>query len=231
MKYLLLIATLFTSTICFAQQNPINTDRPDQSDGTYILTKNKFQIENGLLFAKQTVVNNFMLRYGISNSTEIRFLADAGSVEKTAGLQPLTLSVKQRLVKQKNALPEITLVGYIRNEKIASKKFSGNETTYSMLLAFQNDITDNFSIGYNIGTTSFKDDASFTTSFGYSVSKHFTVFAEYFGRYNKFNAADHNMDIGLLYAVKENLQLDIAFGSSLQNNEARYITTGISYRF
>lgn len=60
---------IFTCALClvgisaFAQSEAINTDRPDQSDGTYTVPRNVFQIENGLLFANGVALNNFMLRY------------------------------------------------------------------------------------------------------------------------------------------------------------------------
>jgi hypothetical protein len=108
-KYLL----LFFATICIkstiAQNSePINTDRPDQSDGTYVLPKNNFQIEEGILFAKNNFQNNLMLRYGVTKSTEVRCLMDYAKIEASNGIMPLGLSFKQALVKQHKILPAIT---------------------------------------------------------------------------------------------------------------------------
>ena len=62
-----------------AQNNePINSDRPDQSEGTYILTKNSFQIENGLLLQDKEMINNLMIRYGLTKKTEFRIVSDFG---------------------------------------------------------------------------------------------------------------------------------------------------------
>ena len=53
MKYnaFLILTMLFTGFMTYAQ-NPseIVTDRPDQTDGAYVLPKNYLQIENGVLF-------------------------------------------------------------------------------------------------------------------------------------------------------------------------------------
>jgi hypothetical protein len=210
---------------------PINTDRPDQSDGTYVLEKNYLQIENGITIANKTVTNNLMLRYGLTKSTEIRLLSDFGKFEGMKGFTPIGISIKQRLIENKGIVPAITLVGYLRNENIASKAFKSNSTTYNFLLAFQNDITDKLSVGYNIGTATGLKNISFTTSVGYGLSAKFTGFIEYFANFEKKETPSHNIDGGILYLINNRLQLDFAVGSSLIEKGNYYFTTGVSYRF
>ena len=219
--------------IVFGQKDePINTDRPDQSEGTYILPKRNLQLENGITTLNNVFINNFMFRYGINKSTEIRLVADFGVADNQKGLFPLGISMKKRLIKQNKFAPEITLVGYYRNDKIASKGFSENSDSYSVLLAFQNNITDRFGIGYNIGTTNFGKVVNITTSFGYSVTNRINCFVEYFSHFEKQNPAQHNFDLGILYQLKYNLQIDVAFGRSLtKSNTLLYLTTGVAYRF
>ena len=101
MKLHFFIVMLFIVTQSLAQEESINTDRPDQSDGVYTLTKNKLQIEEGITTWEKYFVNNLMLRYGITRFTEIRLLADAGKVGDLKGLLPLTMSVKQKIMGQK----------------------------------------------------------------------------------------------------------------------------------
>ena len=52
MKRYLLVQIILLSCFALNAQNLINTDRPDQSDGTHIVEKNYFQIETGLQFSK-----------------------------------------------------------------------------------------------------------------------------------------------------------------------------------
>ena len=89
-----IIICFFFNLSAKAQTTTINTDRPDQSDGVATIGKNNFQIENGITIAKKTVVNNLMLRYGITKSTEIRTLIDYGKEYNQKGFKPITLSVK-----------------------------------------------------------------------------------------------------------------------------------------
>ncbi len=41
--------------------DPINTDRPDQTEGVYTMSKNHFQLENGITGSKGSTLNNLML--------------------------------------------------------------------------------------------------------------------------------------------------------------------------
>ena len=231
-KTILGVVLSFTLNNAVAQNSkPINTDRPDQSDGAYVLEKNYLQIENGITISNNTFTNNLMLRYGITKSTEVRLLSDFGKFDGINGFTPIGISVKQRLIKNKGVVPGITLVGYLRNENIASKAFKSNSTTYNFLLAFQNDIADKLSVGYNIGTATGLKNISFTTSLGYSLSAKFTGFVEYFSNFEKKETPSHNIDGGILYLINNRLQLDVAIGGSLTENDNYYITTGVSYRF
>ena len=225
--FLLLTQTAFAQT-----EDPINTDRPDQSDGAYILTKNRFQVEEGFFYAKDVILNNLMVRYGITKSTEARVLVDAGEVDLVSGCLPLGFSIKQRICQQQNILPAITLVGYLRPGKLSSKEFKSDETTYSVLLAFQNDLSDQISVGYNVGTTTFDHDLNATVSIGYSFFEKLSFFTEYFAHFETELEPSHNVDLGVLYLINNRFQLDIAAGTGLRNQiSSRFVTAGLSYRF
>lgn len=109
MKFTLRLFLLlcFTVTRLAAQDENINTDRPDQSDGVYTLTKKYFQVEEGITLGKNLFTNNLMIRYGLTTSTEIRLLSDAGKIDDWKGFLPFTLSVKQKIIKQKNGFPPL----------------------------------------------------------------------------------------------------------------------------
>ena len=134
--HLSFIFSLFVSANnAIAQVESINTDRPDQSDGIYTIPKNTFQLENGITIAKQTVINNLMLRYGLTPSTEIRLLLNVGKEFKNKGLLPISLSFKQRIIEQKKIIPAMTLVGYIAFEQLANKDFKGNKLPFEIKMA------------------------------------------------------------------------------------------------
>ena len=232
-KIIFLFFSILSFQILLAQNiDPINTDRPDQSDGTYILPRNLFQVEEGIYFANDNIQNNFMLRYGLTKSTEARLLLDAGSIGGASGLLPIGLSIKQRITEQKNNFPAVTLVAYIHHEKLASKDFSSSKIPYSVKLAFQNDLTKRFNVGYNIVTSNLFETLDATISFGYTDLKKVSLFAEYFSSFQSVAIPNHNFDAGILFLINSRFQIDLAIGTELFSNENRkFFTSGISYRF
>lgn len=213
----------------FSQEFTINTDRPDQSDGVATVPKNKFQIENGVLVANETVINNFMLRYGIGNSTEVRLLVDAGKELNNSGLTPISLSLKQRFIEQKNWIPAIAFVGYVSFDKLASKDFQSSEIPYELKLAFENEINSQFSLGYNIGTSDEFKNLNLTMGLGFAPTDQFFTYAEYFSTLNK-KENSHNFDFGVLYLINNVFQIDLAIGSSFHDFENQWFSTaGLSY--
>ncbi len=226
-----MLILFLVTTNCTGQVNNINTDRPDQSDGVYTITKNKLQLENGITVAKETFINNFMLRYGVTPSTEIRILIDAGKEGGISGLKPITFSIKQRVLKQRKIIPAITFVGYVSFEKLASKNFQSNRIPFEVKLAFENELSDKFSLGYNLGTSNNFTDINITMGLSYAPTDKILTFVEYFSTVTT-QTTEHNIDFGIMFLVKPQLQLDIACGRSIFNTEERlFATLGVSYLF
>lgn len=231
--YLLFLMIACVPHFATAQETtaPINTDRPDQSDGVYTLGQGYLQLEDGLTIADQTVMNNLMIRYGLTNSTEVRLLVDAGKQGAARGLAPLTLSIKQAIIKQDGWIPSITAVGYLSYGKLASADFQSSQWPYALLLAFENELSDRFAISYNIGTSDKFKNLDFTFNLGYAVSDNISTFIEYFATYSQFSP-NHNIDAGVLYLISPKLQVDLAFGAAIAGqNDNFFSTVGIAYRF
>ncbi len=230
--HLLFIFSLFISAnSAIAQVESINTDRPDQSDGVYTIPKNTFQLENGITIAKQTVINNLMLRYGLTPSTEIRLLLDVGKEFENKGLLPISLSFKQRIIEQKEIIPAMTLVGYVAFEQLASKDFKGNKLPFEIKMAFENEINDKFSIGYNLGTSNQFKELNLSAALGYNITDKISTFVEYFSTLSK-NGNEHNIDTGIMYVINPKLQIDIAYAQPIYGLENKpFGTIGIAYSF
>lgn len=236
MKYCsLLILTMLLSGFTMYAQNPseIVTDRPDQTDGAYVLLKNYLQVENGILFNKSGVLNNFMVRYGYSESGEFRCAVDVGRINSNFSIFPVQFSAKQRLFNQSGAIPLVTLIGYLNFGPIASANVKSNEIEEALLLAFQHELNDAMAFEWNFGSQSFKNDLKFTFLYSYKIFNRATTFVEYFSDFNKSSKPVHNADVGVLYAASNNLSLDIGLGSTLDSSlrKSTFFTMGASYRF
>lgn len=230
----LILMVLLTGLNVYAQ-NPseIVTDRPDQTDGAYVLLKNYLQVENGILFNKSGVLNNFMVRYGYSGSGELRCAVDLGRINSEFSILPVQFSAKQRLFNQSGAIPLVTLIGYLNFGPIASANAKSNEIEGALLLAFQHELNDDMAFEWNLGSQSFRNDLKFTFLYSYKLFNKSTTFVEYFSDFNKSSKPVHNADVGILYAASNHLSLDIGLGSTLDSSlrKSTFFTMGASYRF
>lgn len=241
--YLMLLLPIIT---CGQNIEPINTDRPDQSDGAYILPKKNFQLETGINFFQSAgqftdIIQSTLLRYGISKTSEVRLLVNEGFIkeentaERNFGLYPVALSAKHGLCKEKKMRPAITAVAYIKLP-VATKQYRLNRFASTLLLAFQNDFTDKLGLGYNLGITrNGTDDINYymaTASFSAVLNSRLSLFGEYFSQFNRVGTPAHNINGGFQYLLHPRLQLDIAAGTSLfDKGETVFETFGVSYRF
>jgi hypothetical protein len=70
-----------------------------------------------------------------------------------------------------------------------------------------------------------------TLELNYNFTKSFSAFTEYFGNYAVHTSASNGIDIGFIYALKNNIAVDLAFGSPTLNLSLnKFITSGISIR-
>ena len=243
MKRYLLIQIILLSRFALNAQNVINTDRPDQSDGTHIVEKKYFQIETGLQFSKFDEVtkgmdNVTLLRYGVTKYFEVRLLNQYSVVRDSdhiSGIKPLTISFKNQLCKQNGLLPKITLVSYFRFPVTISPAFRGDHWGYTFTLATRQDLTSKMKIYSNIGFT--RDQESTDISYlgaaelNYNVTEKFSSYIEYFGNYASHTNAANGLDIGFIYALKNNFTVDLALGSpTLHLGLNKFIGFGMSVR-
>ena len=111
-----------------------------------------------------------MLRYGLTPSTEICLLLNVGKEFKNKRLLPISLSFKQRIIEQKKIIPAMTLVGYIAFEQLANKDFKGNKLPFEIKMAFENEINNKFSIGYNLGISNQLKNLNLSVAIGYNIT-------------------------------------------------------------
>ena len=238
-----LSAALFLIIPGSKSQNLINSDRPDQSDGTHIVEKNHWQFETGIQYSKLDEItkatdNVTLIRYGVTKYFEVR-LQNQYSVmkdsERVSGIRPLTISFKNQLCKQKGLLPKITLVSYFRLPFTITPAFRGDHFGYTFTFAMRHDLNSKLKIYSNLGITQDQEttDISYlsTGELNYNLTDKFSAFIEYFGNYAAHTNAANGMDIGFIYALKNNFTIDLAMGSpTLDPATTKFITFGISVR-
>ena len=213
----LLLLYLCCSSLAIAQNDEnINTDRPDQSEGVYTLPKGQFQIENGYVFSKEDSSANLMLRYGLITNTEIRLEGDFDL--RTPDFSSTTFSVKQRLYEsEQRYIPSVGLIGYGQYSKTDAKTY-----TFDACLAFESSLTDQLSLAYGTRSSGQFENLDVTAQINYAPNNKLWGFVEYYASYNGTRAPEHNINAGFAYLLTPTLQLDISSGRTLWQDEPQY---------
>lgn len=240
---LLMMAICFLDSSAQSVLNVLNTDRPDQSDGSHVVEINHFQIETGLQFSKLDESANGMdnvtlIRYGVVKKFEVRLLNQytvIRDVNTISGFQPLTISFKNLLWWQKGLLPKVTIVSYFKLPVTLSKAFKGEHLGYTFTISMRHEIAGGLKMYSNIAIT--QDQVTLDKSYlsavelNYNVTDRFAVYAEYYGNFAKNVNASNGMDIGFIYALKNNFSIDLALGSPTLNlGVNKFISFGTSLR-
>jgi hypothetical protein len=148
----------------------------------------------------------------------------------------LKLGLKAALWKQKNILPQTSLIINFEFPGIASKSFKAQHIAPAFLLAMQNEVTPQFGLSYNIGYEwdgfSTSPALLYSLSSGFELGKRWEAFLEAFGFSQKNSVSQMYTDAGLGFYLNNNAKLDgyLGFGVSEQSINS-FFGIGFSIRF
>ena len=235
----------------FAAPSSISTDRILQTNSADIIQPDYYQIETGLysyetdkennIKSKHSFLNNTIYRMGFREKMELRVgfygynLQHIGSDEES-GSSDGELSTKILLLEGSESSPKTTLnAGF--SLPIGNNIFSSSRVGpfFNLIPSFSNllpeSIYNDNSLGFlwNNADTDFK----YSTSWGFNISKSVNFFGEFFGSIPIDKRSVSNaFDWGFTWLVKNNIQLDIYAGKSLNDSATDFfINAGFSMRF
>ncbi|MGK4566620.1 hypothetical protein [Flavobacterium sp. 3HN19-14] len=113
--YLFLLISCYNTS--FAQEKePIETDRPDQTETPAIVPKGMFQMENGFSFEKTDGNSEYLLlpsalwKYGLNDRFEFRLITEFASGKtagtKISGINPVLVGFKVEIAEEKGIWPK-----------------------------------------------------------------------------------------------------------------------------
>lgn len=228
---------LLSLSVLVAQESEftISADRPGMATGVDILPFKKVQFETGFQWdysgTSAITLPTAMLRFGLSDFAELRLQYDGTLTENidapwTYSVEPLTIGTKIKVFEGGQYVPAIS---FMANLAIPSTTELAHtmHVAPSLYLLFQNDITDWFNVGYNVGVEWNGEDAIPATflaiCLGFGITDNFGAFLEsynYFTRYDISTgktAVDANLDFGFNYIVHPRVQLDLYTSFNCQN--------------
>jgi hypothetical protein len=228
--------------------SPIESDRPDKSEAASVVPKGYFQMENG--FSIEDTEPGFiythpstLVRIGVSEHFEFRVIAEYINIQldpnpKMDGLLPIQVGFKSKLLDQKGIVPQAAFLGHLSLPGVASEFFRQTYFAPSLVLAFQHDIHDRFSVAYNMGAEwdgeTARPEFIYAFALGAGLIHGLGTFVEIYGSVPQQREDEHELrlDGGFTYLISNDVQADISGGIGLTDNAPeKYIEVGFSYRF
>ena len=208
----------------------IATDRPSAlTENATSLYKNGIQLESGLLIELDTgetqsiSAPNLLLRYGLTEKTELRLMNDVLINEGNIILGVWTIGTKIQLyesdkmnlsVLSSTALPNVNgEMGSLLEQPINAKVI-GNYA-----------LSETNSVGYTIGYTINQNEIGYSLFLSHNFSDKISSFIELYGFNDQLN-----IDAGFAYLIQNKLQFDAYFGTGL-NNKMAFASVGLSYLY
>lgn len=227
----------------YAHSQDLVTDRPDQTESSVTVHKGKLQIESGMLFSsfgespykvRSTVVPTTLLRYGITDGIELRFVNQFEKIKEGdvsySGMNDLEIGAKIQLLKDKDVNTEIAFLTHLVIPS-GSDQFRADQLGTVNKLAISHALSENIGLGYNVGYNYFgegKGDFIYSLALGISITDEMSIFFEPYGEIIEFKDFKANFDTGITYLLKDNFQLDFSFGFGL-NHTMSFAGAGFSW--
>ena len=225
--------------------DPIEIDRPDQTECPAIVPVGMFQMENGFNFEKvdadstTLLLPSSLLKVGIYNNFELRLITEftiqETLTEKTIGLKPIYFGFKIKICEEKGWLPKTSLITHILLPKFASEDLKTNYAAPKFRFTMQHTLTEKIGISYNLGTEWSGETAEkafiYTLTSSYKINKKWGSYLEIYGFIPDNQNPDHRYDGGFTYLLNNNVIFDLSGGFGITANAPRsYISLGFSFR-
>ncbi len=236
----------FLSQWCLSQQTqPIEADRPDQTETPSIVPKRMFQVEAGFSYQKIDSNNqsinlpSALWKYGVNENFELRliteFTIDQNNLEKQNGFTPILIGFKIKLCEEKGIIPKTSFISHTSLPNAASPKYKTNFAAPEFRFTMQHTLTENCNLGYNLG---FEWDGHsstptyiYTFTTGFSLTHKFGSYIEIFGFAPSNESSSHNFDGGMTYLITDNFMVDLSSGIGLTDTAPKYyVALGFSFR-
>jgi len=196
--------TLFKAENVFAQESII-TDRPDMTEASYLVPVGWLQIEAGAFVDNananeyEFVYNTTLIRYGISESIELRLLQDylgyyVNDTEVAKGLSPFGFGAKITIAKESGWIPETAIIGHLFL-KTGEKAFRAQSINPQFRFTFANSLPNEFALSYNFGAewdgATTDATAIYTLSLARNLFNSICAYVEIYGFVPENSVSDH----------------------------------------
>jgi hypothetical protein len=218
-----------------------------ESGGNYQWDRMDGMLFEPPIYQREIAFNSTFLRLGISDFCELRFAWNIGqefsSFNSTTpfvdnngvGLSPLQVGFKVKVLNGGGWIPSTALLGMMGIPNWASSHLTSSSFSPSLLIPMEWDLTDRWLLTINNGF--FWDgeviEPSYFNSLGldWMATDKIGFFVEAYSNFDKSNKLQPGLNGGIIWRVRENLQLDLSSGFGLTREMPDgFINGGMSYR-
>jgi len=245
MKQLACIALCTITIKSLAQKTePIQLDRPDQTETPMTVPEKHFQMEIGFAYEHTNAQNkafahpSTLMKYGLTSKFEVGVITEFNTFKSTGttgGLSPVSFRIKQKITEEKGIIPVTSFIGYLSLPWLASKELKATYYAPAFRFTMQHTLSDKVSLGYNAGAewdgVSAEPVFIYTLTTGLAITEKLAAFAEIYGFAPQMSKADHRFDAGFSYLLKNNVAADVSGGVGISKNAPDYfLSCGFSFR-
>jgi hypothetical protein len=251
MRRSILIICLLLSPALLADE-PLITDRPDQTESASIVPAGTVQLESGLLDAdgSDNLAGASLFRIGLAQRLELRIGFDEWPLQGADRSVDSSIGAKLSFRENDGRKPAIALLASISQRVGGQPANSANKLRPTLRLALSNRLNDRFSLGYNVGIKTVSrlqiagapppgqehllSRSFWTLSCGYSASEKVGLFVEAFGEQalSDDQPTESSLNGGLTWLLRPRIQLDLYVGGGLAEASAdSFVGAGVSYRW
>lgn len=238
-----IILTLTLVIICGQISAQLVTDRPDQTESSRTVPKGALQIESGMLLnfeeiemvsIRQILLPTTLFRYGLTRGIELRLLNQFESIsaagESYQGISDLGIGTKIQILRDDTRNTEIALLAQM-SVPTGTPELSEGTTGYSCKISVSHSLGENAGIGYNFGYVhpgGGKGNLAYSLVYGFGINDKVSVFVEPYGEIAEMDEFVSNINAGLTFLARDNLQFDFSFGTGL-SHRMNFISLGCSW--
>jgi hypothetical protein len=245
MRFVISTCLLILYYSAFSQPDPIETDRPDQTETPSLVPLKHFQVEMGFNIESNEqelsyVHPTILWKMGVFRAAEVRLITDIVSAKDSngvyrVGLAPVQIGFKAAICEEKKGRPKISFIGHLAIPPISTKSQRTKYVAPNFRFTLEHTLKENISLGYNIGMEwdGFSPQPAFiyTIVNGYNLSQSWYLYYEFFGDIPIGERSTHFFDLGLAWLIKNNLQADLSGGMQVYPfAKGWYTALGFSFR-
>ncbi len=219
-------------------QDPMVTDRPDQTESAVTVAPGSYQIETGILHTEiqsrgrtleVTEAFGTLVRIGLRERLELRVGFDGWiSVPRSDGIGDASIGAKFLIAEETDESPQIAVLAG-SSVPVGDDRFTSDDYAPSARIALSKSFGDSLGLGFNLGAEFPESDEIliYTLAAGLGIDDANSAFVEVFGD----SESSHSLDVGWTHLARPNLQFDVAAGAGITDEAPDwFFGVGVSAR-